>query len=249
MSNTEDYQAKIAEIEAIPVDEMKSPNMPVAVYIQESEDLHKWCSDDQTQLTAAGLDWTIVDDLPLRAGALREAESLWFKERFSQEEAQKQWNELSPLAFDLRDQLVHDFHFAFRNDDALSARVSEIAEGGSNNDMIQDLNDLSVLGKDNTTLLQTIGFDLTLLDTAAVKADEMAELLSQATADRADNSAARIIRDKAYTLLKRAVDEVRTVGQYIFWRDETRLKGYVSRYRKTRRSKSNTNEEPAATEE
>ena len=108
---------------------------------------------------------------------------------------------------------------------------------------------LSVLGKDNTTLLQTIGFDLTLLDTAAVKADEMAELLSQATADRADNSAARIIRDKAYTLLKRAVDEVRTVGQYIFWRDETRLKGYVSRYRKTRRSKSNTNEEPAATEE
>jgi len=127
--------------------------------------------------------------------------------------------------------------------------VNEIAEGGSNTDMIQDLNDLSVLGKDNTTLLQTIGFDLTLLDTAAVKADEMAELLSQATADRADNSAARIIRDKAYTLLKRAVDEVRTVGQYIFWRDETRLKGYVSRYRKTRRSKSNTNEEPAATEE
>ena len=127
--------------------------------------------------------------------------------------------------------------------------MNEIAEGGSNTDMIQDLNDLSVLGKDNTTLLQTIGFDLTLLDTAAVKADEMAELLSQATADRADNSAARIIRDKAYTLLKRAVDEVRTVGQYIFWRDETRLKGYVSRYRKTRRSKSNTNEEPAATEE
>ncbi len=115
--------------------------------------------------------------------------------------------------------------------------------------MIQDVNDLSVLGKEHTTLLQTIGFDLTLLDTAAVKADEMAELLSQATADRADNSAARIIRDKAYTLLKRAVDEVRTVGQYIFWRDETRLKGYVSRYRKTRRSKSNTNEEPAATEE
>lgn len=238
MSNHDDYLAKLADIEALMLDEMKSPNMPVAVYVQESEDLCKWCAADKDKLEAAGLVWTIVDDIPVLAGALRETESLWFNERFSREEAQKQWIELSPLAFDLRDQLVHDFHFAFRNDDVLSSRVSEIAEGGSNTDMIQDLNDLSVLGKDNTTLLQAIGFDLTQLDTAAAKADEMAELLSQATTNRADNSAARIIRDKAYTLLKRAVDEVRTVGQYIFWRDEIRLKGYVSQYNRRKNRKS-----------
>ena len=78
--------------------------------------------------------------------------------------------------------------------------------------MIQDLNDLSVLGNANTVLLEAIGFDITQLETAATQADEMAELLSQATANRADNSESRIIRDKAYTLLKQAVDEVRSVG-------------------------------------
>ena len=57
MSNTEDYQAKIAEIEAITDEEMKSPNMPVAAFIQEAEDLHKWCADDQEKLTGAGLDY------------------------------------------------------------------------------------------------------------------------------------------------------------------------------------------------
>ena len=232
MSNTDDYQAKIAEIEAIAAEEMKSPNMPVAAFIQEAEDLHKWCADDQAQLTGAGLDWTIVNDLPVRAGALREAESLWFKERFSREEAQKQWNEQSPQVFDLRNQLVHDFFYAFRNEDSLKNRVTEIAEGSSNADMIQDLNDLAVLGRTNTTLLEAINFDMTKLDTAATAADEMSELLSQATSDKADNSATRIIRDKAYTFLKQAVDAIRDCGQYIFWREDNRFKGYISRYHK-----------------
>ena len=38
------------------------------------------------------------------------------------------------------------------------------------------------------------------------------------------------MRDKAYTHLKQAVDEVRECGQYVFWRNEARLKGYSSRY-------------------
>ncbi len=62
------------------------------------------------------------------------------------------------------------------------------------------------------------------------------------------NYAACIIRDKAYTLLKKVVDEVPTVGQYVFWRDQAQLKGYVSRYRKTRRGKSKTTDETVITE-
>jgi len=38
------------------------------------------------------------------------------------------------------------------------------------------------------------------------------------------------MRDKAYTHLKQAVDQVRECGQYVFWRNEARLKGYGSRY-------------------
>ena len=49
--------------------------MLVSHYIQEAENLHAWCRQDKEALSAAGLDWIQVDDLPVRAGALREAES------------------------------------------------------------------------------------------------------------------------------------------------------------------------------
>ena len=55
--------------------------------------------------------------------------------------------------------------------------------------------------------------DLTLLDQAAETANDMADLLGQATVEREDNSAARVIRDKAFTHLKEVVDEVRNCGQ------------------------------------
>lgn len=235
MSNKDDFQAKFAEFSAIPDAEIKTPNIPVDRFVQEAENTYQWLQDDKESLTSAGLDWDLVEDIPLRSGALREAESNWFKERFSQEAAQKEWKEKSHLAFDLRDRLLHDLRYAYRKDSNLLNRVAKIDEGFSNADMIQDLNDIAVLGKENIKPLQSFKFDLTKLDQAAVMADEMAELLGKATANQQDNNVARIMRDKAYTYLKQAIDEVRTCGQYVFWRDESRLKGYISQYHKRKR--------------
>jgi hypothetical protein len=242
MSNTDDFAAKQDAINAIADDQTKSPTLPIDIFLQEAENLYQWCQDDKDKLTAASLDWTVVDDLPVRSGALRQAESLWFKERFTREEAEKLWNEKSPQAYELRNQLLHDFRFAFRKNSDLANRVSQIADGNGHADMIQDLNDLAELGKANTELLTAIGFDAALLDTAAVMSDEMADLLSKATADRADNNHARVTRDKAYTLLKQAVDEIRECGQYVFWRDAQRYKGYVSVYFKRHNISNKTNQ-------
>ena len=235
MPSSTDYQNKIAEIEAIPDNEMKSPNMPVDAFLQEVENTCKWVEDDKDKLVAAGLDWSLVEDMPVRAGALREAQSLWYKERFSREEAEKEWIEKSPAAYDLRNVLLHDFRHAFRKTPELTSRVRAIADGSGHADMIQDLNDLALLGKDHEELLTAISFDLTKLDLAAATAEEMATLLSQVSVDRAERNSERVIRDKAYTFLKQALDEVRACGQYVFWRDEDRLKGYVSQYHKNRR--------------
>ena len=73
--------------------------------------------------------------------------------------------------------------------------------------------------------------------------DEMAELLSRSTTDRAEDNQARVTRDKAYTLLKQAIDEIRSVGQYVFWRDAQRYKGYVSAYFKRHNSGNKTNQD------
>ena len=69
--------------------------------------------------------WAWVQDLPQRIGALREAESLWFKERFGREEAQQQWDQEAPAAYALRDQMLRAMRYAYRRDDALLKRVSD----------------------------------------------------------------------------------------------------------------------------
>ncbi len=244
MSNLEDYNEKLEEIKGIPDGDIKSPtSIPVDVFLQEAENLYHWCQEDKNDLAAKGLDWELVNDVPARCGALREAQSMWITTRFSHEEAERQWVEQSPLAYDMRNELLHDFRFAYRKQPDLLGRVNTIAEGYGHADMIQDLNDLSVLGRDNPEPLQSINYEMTLLDKAADLADEMSDLLGATTSERAECSEAIRIRDRAFSLLKLAVDEVREFGQYVFWRNEARFKGYGSDYlRKTRRKSENNKE-------
>jgi len=59
---------------------------------------------------------------------------------------------------------------------------------------------------------------------------------------------AKKIRDQAFTPLKEAVDKIRKCGQFVFWRNPGRVKGYRSNYlrRLNRRSTEDNNEPDAA---
>jgi hypothetical protein len=65
-----------------------------------------------------------------------------------------------------------------------------------------------------------------------------------ATRDRQDFSEVKKIRDQAFTHVKEAVDKIRKCGQYVFWRNPARVKGYRSNYlrRLNRRSDEGNNE-------
>jgi len=108
------------------------------------------------------------------------------------------------------------------------------------------MNDIAVLGRENPDPLTAIGFDLTQLDLAATKADELANLLAEANGDKADPNESKIIRDKAYTHMKELVDEIREAGKYVFRNNKNRLKGYASDYwKKQNRKKKDDNSEIA----
>ncbi len=251
MSNRDDYLTKLPVIQALPADQLKKMSMPLDIYLQEAENLYHWCLSDQADLTKAGLDWILVTDLPVRAGACREAQSIWFKERFTKDEAEKLWQEKSPAAYDLRDEILRAMRFAYRKMPDLLSRVAAIADGSGHADMLQDLNDCAVLGKEHSAPLTAISFDLTRLDTAAATAAELSELYARATTNRTDNSDSRLIRDQTFVHLKEAVDEIRECGQYVFFKNPDRLKGYSSAYlRKQRNARKNTaTDEPAENSE
>lgn len=234
----EQFEVKKAAIEAIPDKQAVYPNMPVDTALQEAEDLHVWCLTDKEALLKGGLDWTLVDDLPNRTGACRYIQSEWMKEFNSLKEAQKEWKLKSPAAFELRDLLVHEFFHAYFKYPDLYARTQKISEGDSNADMIQDLSDLAALGKANPEPLQKISFNESLLDTAEATSTQMATLLAYANGDKQSSNTMRLLRDKAYAHLKEAVDEIRRCGQYAFWKNEQRLKGYASMYYKRQAAKA-----------
>jgi len=238
----EDFDLNAATIESIA--DAASPAIPIAAMLQEAEDLYVWSQPDKAPLVAAGLDWTLVDSLPARTGACRYAQSLWQQQYQSREEAQREWATRSPEAYALRDELVHHFLFAYRNAPDLLAHARRIAEGAGHADMVQDLADLAVLGKANPAPLETIGLDLAQLTTAETLAEEMADLLARSNGERTNDSQLRVTRDKAYTYLKQAMDEIRRVGQYIFWRNDERQRGYTSKYiRKHSKSKKESTTE------
>lgn len=249
MANIDDYNAKLDVFALMPDNETKSPNMPVKAYLEEAEFLYKRALEDEEALVGAGLQWDLVQDLPVRAGALREAETIWFNSRFNQEEAAKAWDTSSEEGYDFRDELLHAFFHAYRHDPALIRKVRGIAEGHGHADMIQDLNHLAGLGKMHLEPLVKIRVNPEQLDKAAIMSDALANILSSAQVEREGGNRSMTIRDQAYTHLKEAVDEIRASGQYVFWRNEERFQGYISQYHRKYNKARNTPEEVPVTEE
>lgn len=238
MSNADDYEQKLETLLAMTDDRVKVPvNVPVGMYIQEAENLYRWCLDDKDALTGVGLDWELVSDLPARIGALTEAEARWNTERLEGPEAPKEWKEQSKTAYDLRDRLIQLFRFAYRDDAELTKAVKASGKGKGHAGMIQALNSLCALGEGNPEPLARINFDMSLLDQADEAASQMTRLLARATGERNRRNEAKKIRDRAFTHLKEAVDPIYEYGQFVFRTDRERRRGYRSNYMYVRRRK------------
>ena len=144
----------------------------------------------------------------------------------AREDAQIEWQEQSPQAYALRDELLHHFSFAYRNREDVLKKVMRIREGGSNADMIQDLLEAAVLGEKYPEPLAAINFDLNLLQQARTVSHTMSELLATANGADGDTSETKLLRDKAFTLLDKADSTIREYGRYVFWKDETKRDRY-----------------------
>ena len=184
MSSTSDYNELISQIQSIPSVKALRPTMPVDVYLQEAEDLYLWCLADQDALVGAGLDATLINELPVRAGACREAQSLWVKNRRMRNHTSVDWKLCLSEATDLRSQLLHAFRYAFRAHDGLLSGIGEIAKSNSRSAIVQDLNDLSVLGNSKLDLLKAIRMDITLLQSASLKSYQMGDMAGSVNSAR-----------------------------------------------------------------
>lgn len=230
MPYQEDFNQWQEALESLPTNETKQPDRPVDVLAAQADTLLVEAQADKEALTAAGLDWKLVEDLNTLPGALRFCQAEWMSDYRARQEAQKQWNEKSPIAYELRDEMLHHFSFAYRKHNDINQKVKRIRDGNSHADMIQDLIELAVLAGKYPEPLAAINYDTGLNDKARTTSHEMAELLAMNNGAKDDSGKVKQLRDNAFTLLTERMREICAFGQYVFWKNPERKTKYVDSY-------------------
>lgn len=234
MSDHDDLQELLPKITEVPKERIKSCPMPFAIYLGEAEALYVRASQDLPRLQAVGMPAELLPALLKLTGAVRMADANWKELTSEHKDALKSWKTESPAMYELRDELIDHLEFAFRKDEHLLDQLAAIREGDSHADAIQDLVNLSVLGKANQAPIEAINYDVTKLDEAAQMADRMAGLLGAVNGQMYTDDETKLIRDKGYTLLKQVVDEIRDYGKFVFRNDADHVKAYSSKYERDR---------------
>ena len=244
MANSESYLTAKVQARAIPKDKIVTPTVPVKIYSMEAENLGVYAKRDLKLLVAKGFNPILIDKLNDRIDVLKDAQSAWMAIYNAKDLTIDEWKEVSDNAFAFQRGLLHDFRFAYRNDQNIMLQVNRIADGSGHADLIQDLSDYAALGKANPGPLLALNFDLSRLDFAEELSDITLTLLGQVNGIRTEtDKPEKKLRDQAYTLLKQSVDEIRDFGKYVFWEDEAKLKLYRSEYYRRIKSKKDSEEE------
>ncbi|MCZ4694497.1 hypothetical protein DWB61_05530 [Ancylomarina euxinus] len=230
MSDQQKLLDLLPEIKAVPKEQIKQCDMPIGIYLQESENLHTRASADLAFLTTVGMTAELLDKLLSRIGALSTAESNWAELNTVREDAKEIWKAEWPAFLEFREDLIDHMDFAYRNNEALISKVAAIKEGDSQADAIQDMSNLSVLGKANLAPLDAINYDTTLLDKAGEDANKMRTLLGDVNGHMYVADETKVVRDQAFTLLKVAVDEVRNYGRFVFRKNVEHVRSYSSKH-------------------
>ena len=225
--------AKREALERIPHDAARPPKISLDTYLQDARYLHGWCLEDRAALVRVGLDWGLVEDLPARIDATTEAQTVWRNALVAKGTARERWEVESRAGYDLRDELIHTMRFAYRREEDRQRFLDHVSKGTSHANMIQDLCDLSVAARHNPDPLIAVGMDPAKIDEAARMSDELGSLLAEMyTEERRGTLDLRLQRNRAYTHLKEAVDEIRTCGRFAFRKNETRRRGYMGEQKK-----------------
>ncbi|WP_321297350.1 hypothetical protein [Marinifilum fragile] len=234
MSDQQNLLDHLEEIKAVSEEKIVYCDMPYKVFIDEAEGLHTRASIDLPLLSPYNLTSEKLVRLLSLIGALRTAQSNWESQKTDKQKAIDTWEKEAPAMIEFRDDLIAHMEFAYRSRPDLLDRLNEIKEGNSRADTVQDLASLSVLGKENPELLSNINFDMEWLQTSADMADRMGGLLGEINGRMYFEDELKLTRDKAYTLCKDVVDEVRSYGKFVFRKDADKRKAYSSKYSRER---------------
>ncbi len=210
-TSLDDFNESKEEIDSVKEDQIISINMPFKHYLQEVQVIIRRLIKEKKVLETGGMDFTKVERADKLTGACRELYSLMYMVTIGQSEFRTNLEEADELIYDLKEAML----FAFKDHPELLLKLSNILDGNSYADMFQDLNDFATLGRNNKELLNAIGYDMANVERAAELSKKLSDLYAQVTIDRSSPPDMTITRNKAFTLLKKAIDNLNSQARYI----------------------------------
>ena len=212
--------------------------MPVGVFLQEAYNIYCFMQDDRKLFVAGGFDWMLVEKLPERIEYLREVEAALWKEKYGRMPVEKEYEQRLAFAVKKRRELLRDMEFACRNSFKTLQKIRRIKKASTAKlpAFNASLSFLGHLAEENVPLLNAIGSDPRLIDDVKESAEKLRLLHAQRIVEQAAEEK-RDLRDRAYTYLAAAMEEIRRCALYVIRDDPKRLRGYASEYfRKSNRA-------------
>jgi hypothetical protein len=226
-------------LDAIAVDEIREPDLPIVVALQEGNDLHTSIQKDDAwnRLLAVGAAPASLEGLPVAVAATRQAQSEWtvIRDR-GKPQAQR---DRETAGATLRADLVAACRWNLRDDATAQAVLDEIVQGEGVPDLVQDLLDLAMLiGRHETAFDGDETFDVaTQAEAARSMAGEISAGLSEGKTP-GDHQAAKLLRDRAFTHMDRLMTELREAGRYAFRKEPRRAAAFASEHLRKERRKA-----------
>lgn len=231
------YDSNIAAVKAID-GEIAQCNMPTEELMAWGEQIVFLLETDHSILTGRGLDPHFSESLPARLGTFLVAasEALLVKDRkgtFTRE-----WQKAEPTLKLLEDEITEAILYACRgNEDALQS-LKKIKEGQGHRDSIFDLLSLYKLGTEQAPALEKVFFDMSKLETAQSEHTRLLKLFTAAENSPAEIEEKQELKDRAFTWLMEAINEIDACARYTFGRNSEQYAKYQSDYWKRLRAKS-----------
>lgn len=224
------YEQNLAIIKAIPPEKTIQLTMPQEHVCSEAQELDIVANEDKEDIMARGLSSNILESLPIRTGAFTYAAALYELDSQGMSEVQEIWEKKKEEGYLFKKKLINEMKFAFRNNQLAQKELSEIKAGKGHRDMVIDLLEIEIVGREHLEELANINFDMSLLDKAKELHEEVTKAYAEMKVHQNQINEKRQTRDQAFTWLKEIVDEIREFGRFVYSDNPEKIKRYISEY-------------------
>ncbi len=224
------YSDVIAVIMSIEDELIRSLDMSEEEALEEAYTLNEAVSEDAELLRSRGCPEIFINTLLSRIKLFGYITTYILLKIDDDASIQEMWMSEKRKGYALRRTLVGAFEVAYRNEKRRLAQIDSIKEGRGDADMIVDLLSYAEMGNAYPEALAKIFFDMAQLEEARTLSNTLSTLLAKCNIAPDEEKELRELRNRAYTWLKEAMDEIRTFGLWIHADNPEKRERYVSAF-------------------